>query len=73
MKIGGAAAIVLFLLVLWTGAPEDGVSPTREAWPSPGGDDCTENACGLNPSPVLSIAPFEQGPDRSSKATADNL
>ena len=56
MKTGIAAAIVLFLLVLWTGAPEDGVSPTREALPSPGGDDCTENAWGLNPSPVLCIA-----------------
>ena len=73
MKTESAAAIVLFLLVLWTGAPEDGVSPTREAEPTPGGDDCTENACGLNPNPVLSIALFEQSPDRSSKATADNL
>ena len=40
--------------------PEDGVSPTREAEPTPGGDDCTENACGLNPSPVLSIAPLSK-------------
>ena len=60
MKTGGAAAIVLFLLVLWAGAPEDGVSPTREAEPTHGGDDCVENACGLKPSPVLSIAPLSK-------------
>ena len=56
MKTGGAAAIVLFLLVLWAGAPDDGVSPTREAEPTPGGDDCVEKACGQKPSPVLCIA-----------------
>ena len=64
MKTGGAAAIVLFLFVLWAGAPDDGVSPTREAGPTPGGEDCVEKACGLNPSPVLCIAAFVgQGPD----------
>ena len=49
-------ADILLLLVLRTGAPDDGTSPLREAWPSPGGDDCAENAWGLNPSPVLCIA-----------------
>ena len=43
-------------IVLWAGAPDDGESPTHEAEPTPGGEDCVEKACGLNPSPVLCIA-----------------
>ena len=67
MKTGGAAAIVLFLLVLWTGAPEDGVSPTREALPSPGGRRLHRERLGTEPQPRTLHRSFAQGPDRSSK------
>ena len=68
----------MFLLVLWAGAPEDGVSPTwrsepphAEAEPPPGRGDCWENACGLNPSPVLFIAAFAgQSPDAQLNAVS---
>ena len=60
---GTADTMFLLLFVLRTGAPDDGVSPTREAWPSPKGGDPAENAFGVYPNPVLCIALFEQGPD----------
>jgi hypothetical protein len=59
-----AAAIVCLLFVLWTGAPDDGVSPMREAWPSPKGDEPVEGAWGVYPTPVLFIV--GSGPDHSS-------
>jgi hypothetical protein len=66
---GITAAPVLFLLTFGIGAPDEGVSSTREAWPSPIGDDPSEKALGVYPIPVL----FILGSNLSLKLTADNL